>query len=498
MFRKISLALVLGLTLAGCSSAANPASTTKISIMAPYMTTTAPASNKPIITKLEALTKTTLNFDWVANAAYTDQLNLTLASGKMPQIIVFKDKDATFVKYAKAHTFWNLTKYLKDYPHLAQANQRVLHNSSLNGQVYGIYRARDLMRASVTLRADWLKKLNLSRPTTLDQLTAVMQAFTNDDPDGDGRADTYGMVLNKWNGIGNGAPWEIVATWLGAPNGWGVKANTLYPAFMSPAYLKALQWFRQEIKAGVINPDFATSTDNLEEMFIKGRGGSFIQPAYAMADLGTRTSTANLAKIYTFTGNLQATAAPHAWTTNGYSGLLAIPRASVKSVKQLRRILAFIDQTCTTKAQVLMTNGIEGQNFKVDSKDNTYATPINTAAKQYQTIVNQTTNVSQLQTAVSGQKSYLIVPKPLQALATRRYQTMAQDQKHAVYNQAAPYVSATYSKKGAQLDAIINTAQLAYMSGQLSDAGWQAAIQQWLKQGGQQVINEYTAQYRKR
>lgn len=37
------------------------------------------------------------------------------------------------------------------------------------------------------IREDWLKKLGLEEPKTMDELVTVMDAFTNQDPDGNGK-----------------------------------------------------------------------------------------------------------------------------------------------------------------------------------------------------------------------------------------------------------------------------------------------------------------------
>ncbi|ASG79900.1 extracellular solute-binding protein [Lactiplantibacillus pentosus] len=497
--RKIVLCITACLILfgmTGCHQQKRQQSAAKISIMAPYLTSSAPAKDGIIVKKLERMTKTKLNIKWVTNASYSDKVNVTMAGSKLPDIIVFKDKDAAFIKYAQAGDFWNLTKYLKKYPNLARANQQVLRNSSINGQVYGIYRARDIMRASVTLRKDWLKKLKLKTPDTLAELTTVMQKFTDEDPDGDGKNDTYGMLVNRWYGLNNGAPWEIVATWLGAPNGWGEKPDgTLYPAFMSPAYLKSLKWFRKQIRAGYINPDFSTDTDSLSASFLRGVGGSYIQPAYAMADLSELTSDQQLVKKYTFTGNLPATSnsSQHSWATSGYSGLLAIPKASVRTKAELNRVLRFIDETCSKKGQVLINNGISGVNFKVSASDKQYAQPINVQQQKYQKIVTETSAISQIKTGVNeANQPYRLVSKTLQPLANKRYGIMATDQRNAVYNKAAPYVSKTYSQKGAVLDEIIDDAQIRYMAGKINDHQWHQVIKKWLSSGGQKVIDEYS------
>ncbi|WJH36557.1 extracellular solute-binding protein [Paenibacillus sp. CC-CFT747] len=46
---------------------------------------------------------------------------------------------------------------------------------------------------SYYIRQDWLDKLGLKAPTTYDEYVNVLKAFTNNDPDGNGKKDTYGF-----------------------------------------------------------------------------------------------------------------------------------------------------------------------------------------------------------------------------------------------------------------------------------------------------------------
>lgn len=43
------------------------------------------------------------------------------------------------------------------------------------------------------IRQDWLDNLGLEAPTNMDEFEAVIKAFTEDDPDGNGKNDTYGF-----------------------------------------------------------------------------------------------------------------------------------------------------------------------------------------------------------------------------------------------------------------------------------------------------------------
>lgn len=54
------------------------------------------------------------------------------------------------------------------------------------------------------LRTDWLTKLGLSEPKTWEEVLQISNAFTTKDPDGNGKADTFGIALSK--DIINGYP----------------------------------------------------------------------------------------------------------------------------------------------------------------------------------------------------------------------------------------------------------------------------------------------------
>ncbi|WP_168122590.1 extracellular solute-binding protein [Paenibacillus sp. HB172176] len=51
------------------------------------------------------------------------------------------------------------------------------------------------------IRTDWLEKLGLDTPKTSDELLSTAIAFAKDDPDGNGKADTYGINLSFIGGM---------------------------------------------------------------------------------------------------------------------------------------------------------------------------------------------------------------------------------------------------------------------------------------------------------
>lgn len=72
-----------------------------------------------------------------------------------------------------------------------------------DGKIYGIACAPSLTEGQVMIiRQDWLDALNLKAPTTMDEFEEVIRAFTEDDPDGNGKNDTYGFAYSG-NGLYN-------------------------------------------------------------------------------------------------------------------------------------------------------------------------------------------------------------------------------------------------------------------------------------------------------
>lgn len=65
---------------------------------------------------------------------------------------------------------------------------------TLDGKMYGFPQPGQILYTDgLVIRKDWLTKLNLEMPKTLDDFMVVAKAFTEKDPDGNGKNDTYGF-----------------------------------------------------------------------------------------------------------------------------------------------------------------------------------------------------------------------------------------------------------------------------------------------------------------
>lgn len=116
-----------------------------------------------------------------------------------------------------------------------------------------IYKAE---RKGLFIRKDWLQNLGLEMPTTWEELYEVCHAFTHNDPDGNGKDDTYGLT---GDGLGT-LRYFFSSTGVNNRN-WVKNADGTW-AFgaMDDANIEVLTWLRKMYEDGSIDPDFAATT----------------------------------------------------------------------------------------------------------------------------------------------------------------------------------------------------------------------------------------------
>lgn len=493
-------ATALGGALAACGSKSSSSSNgSEISIMAPVLTTQAPTGDGQLQKAIEKFSGKKLNITWVPNSDYGDRTNVTLASNDIPELMVIQGKTPEFVREAQAGAFWELTDKLSKYPNLTAKDPAIQLNSSINGKVFGVFRLRDPMRTSTMVRKDWLDKLGMSLPKTTDDLYQLAKAFKTENPNGDGKKDTYGLIIPKWPaGYGTASPYDVMEVWYGAPNGWGERNGKLVPGFDTEEFLAANTFMRKMASEGLINADFATmDSAKWNQPFFNGQGGIIIDVmsrAFALLTLFKKDHPKTYTNYVDFTGNLTGPNGKHSYPTIGYAGFVAVSKQSVPTESGLADMLSFLDKMSSKQGQVLENNGIEGVNFKVDGD---YSVPI--TGQQADQVTNDAKSFAQLGTNVNGYLGYTAKPATPadEALYKKRIAIQDEDMKTAVQNPANALVSPTYTTKGAQLDQLIADARLKYVAGQLDLAGLKSQISAWHSQGGDQIISEMNDLYSK-
>ncbi len=446
-----------------------------------------PAKGNEVETAIEKYTNTKLSVQWIPQAAFDDKVNIMIASNELPKIIKVNYVPSV-INAAKDGVFWELGPYIKDYKNLAAQNQQYYDNIKVEDKIYGIPNYRDIGRAAVVFRKDWLDATGLKLPVTLDDWYNVLKTFALGDPDKNGKNDTYGTVLFKGYNSGTQPVITRLAVSVGGVNRWGEEKGKFTPEFMTQPYMNTLKLFRKLYEEKLINQDFpAFDVTEADKMMYDGRVGIRLNVSaqngqgYQVAMAKTHPSAVWDVEPFKGPGGIRIAGEP------GNFGFLAIPKSSVKTEAELKKVLTFMDKLMDEPMATLQMRGIEGKHYaKIDGNKTEY--------KDFSSFQRE---VKPYRDALLNIEGYNVAELKDIPIAEKGTKLAREDIKYAVPNPALTLSSATYSERGNELDLLIRDAETKYIVGKIDDAGFQAEVDKWKKSGGDKVIKEYEDSFAK-
>jgi putative aldouronate transport system substrate-binding protein len=227
--------------------------------VAPVVTVLLPVAtnfqeDNAVLDKIRELSGVNLQVETVINDDYDNRLNTLIVSGKTPDF--FMAKKAKIKELVENDVILALDELL------ASNGQNVLDNKGdylkgpayIEGKTYGI--PETFFAGSVlALRKDWLDKLDLKVPTTMEEYENVLRSFVNDDPNGSGKKDTIGLGV----AIQVDPSWEHIFAAYGVPQNRQLLIDgQIIPWMLTPGYLDAVKYLNKLYKEGLIDPEFAT------------------------------------------------------------------------------------------------------------------------------------------------------------------------------------------------------------------------------------------------
>lgn len=136
-----------------------------------------------------------------------------------------------------------------------------------DGKIYGVF-SKYQGGTMPIVRQDWLDKLHLPQPKTLDDYYQVLKAFKEQDPDGDGKADTYGLSTAGMYDV------QGFFTAAGVEYKYVVKNGKRTIPFATDAAVPIYEWFAKLYKEGILDPNFVTNdTGKMRNLFLTDRVG---------------------------------------------------------------------------------------------------------------------------------------------------------------------------------------------------------------------------------
>lgn len=450
-----------------------------------------------IIQTIDDYCNVDLQIEWILSDVTEEKTSLAMSNpSTMPMIMTWSGAiTGNVVNYAKAGAFVDLNDYIWDsekYPNLSQMNKNVAETLSVDGKLIAIPRTRDIGRYGLSYRQDWADKLGIEEPKTVEDVYNMLYAFTYNDPDGNGKNDTYGMEMTSYTG-----PFDIVQTWFGVGNGWIEQDGQLIPVHQQAEYKEALDWLRKVYQDGLMPADWAVrTTDTWSNGCKTGESGVYIDVMdggrriwdYFNTEATFTPSVVNPDEAASM--NLLGAINGKTLATSGYNGYFTLSASTCDTPEKIEAALNFLDKLNDNDMRLLTEYGIEGVNYEVD--ENGYMVRLD---KDDTALTNNYAGLNQM-------LAYIPRYTPTPSVETnersaRQNEVYVENEACAVFNPALSYLanSATYSDVGATLDEIIKQARTQYICGEIDEAGLQAAADAWLAQGGQQIIDEVNEQY---
>jgi putative aldouronate transport system substrate-binding protein len=242
-----------------------------------------------------------LKYDWVTTGTsdqYNQKLNLSISSGDLPD--TFSVDAKTLKQLVEADQLEDLTEAFNKYASpllkeaIAEYGDSGLGSSTVNGKLMAlpVTGSGDYSGSEVLwVRKDWLDKLNLPEPKTWDDVLAIATAFTEQDPDGNQKKDTYGIPISKdingypdlqgffnaYQGNPSNVAWKQYM-WIKDPAGDGLAYGSIQPEVKT-----ALTKLQELYKAGIVDPEFGVKdTAKALEGITGGKAGLYFGYGWAM------------------------------------------------------------------------------------------------------------------------------------------------------------------------------------------------------------------------
>ncbi|WP_299093635.1 extracellular solute-binding protein [uncultured Metabacillus sp.] len=439
-----------------------------------------------VLKEIEEATNATIQFNWVPDASKEERITAALASGELSDMVSLTMLTNSSVRQSlKSGMFWDVEKYLDDYDNLKLISEDIRTSASIDGKLYGVPFQKDIARSGLLIRKDWLDNLGLKVPTTLDELYEVARAFTQDDPDGNGKDDTVGFGDRSDLRYSS---FKTLSSYFGTPNGWAVDENGKFtPEFTTQAYKDTMNFSRKLYENGYLDQDFAvTAKTDQQQKFAQGKTGIYtglvdIKNLKTMAQgVQDEMEIVPVNKIKSPDGEY------HIWSENsGVGGLMAFPKSEVKTEAELKRLLQFVNDLIDEEVFMLMTGGIEGTHYELDE---------NGAFK----ILDDDLWQKDVQPFSSSRPSEITHSlkdsDPSKQLVN---ELIKENAEFADLDPTVPLDSQTANERGTELQKIIIDATIKYIMGEIDEKGFDAEVEKWKNSGGDAMTKEYEEAYKK-
>ncbi len=246
------------------------------------------------------------------------------------------------------------------YKNLITMGQHVMLPNPSAASGWGVYYRADWLKAVGWVNDDGTAKV----PTTLDEMYEVMKLFTYNDPDGNGKDDTFGFNSDSEVHFFN-----VFATAFGVHPDGDIRDGSYYYGKIQPEFKAMLQWLNKLVEEGLMDPNFNTNKNYAaREDFENGNHGIHITNAEdhiqwcggpVMKLYGDESIIMGPAPKGTATTGKEGSGGFVNW--GGSWGGFYIPKATTG--ENLKAVLRLLDYCYSPEGSMTKTFGIKGVHY---------------------------------------------------------------------------------------------------------------------------------------
>ena len=242
--------------------------------------------NSEVERYFEELFDVDFNVWYIERSKWDELLNIRIATGEVPDVFTALSAKS-FLNYVKQDILAEVSeeKIREVAPKIAAVvdgyDPECWKYSKVNGVNYAIpgYNYNNRYHVASVWRDDWLKNVGITKiPETLEEYEEAFYKFRNEDPDGNGKKDTYAIsdkgIYNSIFGAFGYLPRVMNST----AAMWREKDGELVYAGIQPEMKDALKLLAKWYKDGIIDPEFLTGENtgghwSTSQAFLNGRIG---------------------------------------------------------------------------------------------------------------------------------------------------------------------------------------------------------------------------------
>jgi putative aldouronate transport system substrate-binding protein len=324
----------------------------------------------------------------IDTTGWQQQITALFASGQVPDII-WASNVAEMVTYANQGVLAEIPldmikqhapNYYKD---VMEIDPKVLNLSQYKGKNYAMIKVDPIatVKRMSGVRQSWYDKVGIKKePETLQEFEDMFVKFRENDPDGNGKKDTYAFSIMWKPGSANfgGASNDIVSQFFYAfgtmPSMRFIKDGKVIDGSVQPEVKDGLKLLKRWYDMELIDPEFVVDDSNTwHNKFINGRVGFYGRTVWWVNPTGLATNALKEKAPNDGIKILKPPVGPKGSAgivqdNPAGSGMVVFGKQLEKDPAKLQKILQIIDAAGGDPAVTFPLGrvGIEGKHWKFD------------------------------------------------------------------------------------------------------------------------------------